>query len=319
MTRKRVDRLETALFEQYSDRSLFLHRSLKSVGTDQIVEEVTRLSDGDYKWDLPELNISGKANQYLTKRKIKKVLVFCHPSVIAGCPHLILYYRNVVGLTQKGVSKLAAGTGEFERGARTELSADRAVLIARALNGIMSNIITADVTFEGRDIVRNLIASLGITLDGSWRNKVGEKATKEVKLLFATYLKERKLLKKAGKSSLALKEGIEVRFASDPDVAVYAPGKKLVAAIEIKGGIDDAGALERYGAARKSFDKARRANVRCHTIYLASCITKAVRDRIEQDGLVSEIQDLLEIQSNPKKARKFLDDLFNHVVRVQTN
>jgi len=180
----------------------------------------------------------------------------------------------------------------------------------------MGGIILSDQNFEEADAQRNMIASLGITFDGSWRNRVGGKAAKEASSLFVAYLKGKRIVQRITKNQIILKSGIVVRFGSDPDLAILSVDGRLLVAVEIKGGIDAAGALERYGAARKSFDKARKTNVRCHTVYLASCITPAVRERIEQDGLVSEIQDLLEILSNPKKAKSFLDDLFMHIVRI---
>ena len=306
-----------AIREQYRDRSLFLHRSLKSARVDELVKDVSQLSDNDFDWAIEGLGISRDALKRIESKGIRKTTVFCHPGVLCERPELISYYRNIVGLTQKGLSKLAVHTSSYERGVHTSLGEHRALTISNAVNNLMCSILLSDDSFADNDVLRNLVASLGITLDGSWRNKVGEKATREVRSLFHSYLKERGFLKKSTSASLTLAGGTVVRFSSDPDVAILGDDKKLKVAIEVKGGIDEAGALERYGAAKKSFDKARKQNVRVHTIYLASCITQTVRQNIEVDGLVSEIQDLLEVLSNPKKARQFLDDLFEHIVRVK--
>ncbi len=62
-----------------------------------------------------------------------------------------------------------------------------------------------------------------------------------------------------------LKDGRLVRFADEPDVAIYQE-KEVSAAIEIKGGIDPASVLERIGAALKSLQRIREENPRSTTI-----------------------------------------------------
>lgn len=308
--------LQKALGKQYLERSLFFYQSVKAARLSELLEEISTIDDRSLNWSLDELGIDPEASAFVTRSQIRRPAVFCHPEVIQKRPHLVLYYRNIAGLTQKGLGKLAVPVSDYEKGIKDEISQEDAQRIAHAINVVMSSIILGDQNFKETDVHRNMLASLGVTIDGSWRNRIGGNVTREVNKLFVAYLKARKLIAKQQKMQLFLKNGTLVRFGSDPDVAISSPAGKLLVAIEVKGGIDAAGALERYGAARKSFDKARKANVRCHTIYLASCITPTVRERIEQDGLVSEIQDLLEILSSPKKARSFLDDLFNHVVRI---
>jgi hypothetical protein len=53
--------------------------------------------------------------------------------------------------------------------------------------------------------------------------------------------------------------------------------------IEIKGGTDPAGALERLGAIKKSFDYARKENKKVETILVVSCITEEMNKRLKKE------------------------------------
>jgi len=53
--------------------------------------------------------------------------------------------------------------------------------------------------------------------------------------------------------------GYRIFFGSEPDISILNPEEEeprdlLIGAIEVKCGLDPAGALERYGAAKKSFE-----------------------------------------------------------------
>ena len=55
---------------------------------------------------------------------------------------------------------------------------------------------------------------------------------------------------------LQLKDNRRIEFADEPDIAIYL-GDQIKVAIEVKGGIDTAGVLERIGAALKSLSRAK--------------------------------------------------------------
>ena len=81
----------------------------------------------------------------------------------------------------------------------------------------------------------------------------------------------------------------------------------MVGTIEVEYGLDRAGALERYGAAEKSFEDAVRQNVRVQNIYLANVITAEVRRRIDTDRLVTESFEFGRIAVDQAERRRFLD------------
>lgn len=76
-----------------------------------------------------------------------------------------------------------------------------------------------------------------------------------------------------------------------------------------------AGALERYGAAKKSFEEARRNNSITKTILVASCITTEVHTRIQNDSTISTYFNLTEILSeNSTKYDQFVQEVFSLLV-----
>lgn len=46
-----------------------------------------------------------------------------------------------------------------------------------------------------------------------------------------------------------------ILFSSEPDISLLNNQGTTIGVIEVKGGADPAGALERYGAAKKSFEE----------------------------------------------------------------
>jgi len=81
--------------------------------------------------------------------------------------------------------------------------------------------------------------------------------------------------------------------------------------IEVKGGADPAGALERYGAAKKSFEESRRDNNQVKTILVASCITSEVQTRILQDPTISIYFNLTEMLRDAAVANQFMQQIFS--------
>lgn len=90
-------------------------------------------------------------------------------------------------------------------------------------------------------------------------------------------------IKHEGDTSISLVNGLQIKFGDDPDVQFEQQGK-VAAAIEIKGGIDPAGALERLGAAIKTLQRVKQEFGRCKTILLIrkSTITEGVKRDIER-------------------------------------
>lgn len=106
--------------------------------------------------------------------------------------------------------------------------------------------------------------------------------------------------------TISMSNGYKLLFGSEPDVSILNPKSVLEGCIEVKAGIDPAGALERYGAAKKSFDSALNRNKAAITVYLASCLTERVLKEMAKDRLVREHFNLTSILVDPKAKEEFI-------------
>jgi len=282
--------------------------------------------------------ISEAAWQRIQTQGIAPVNVFCHPEVIRATPPLITYYRCLALLPQKGAQRLAYTTKQFEDGKRTNLVEKQATKLARVFNGLISLLIESDQKWS---LEQNRIAALlnlGTQVNGSWRNEIGAEGSRKVKELLISHFVRAGLASDATRTdgsriqiaelagvpeappievirSFKTPAGYMLTFASEPDVSIRSADGVLVSTIEVKYGLDPAGALERYGAAKKSFEQAARENRRVHNIYLASCITPEVRNRISEDRLVNEDFNLTEVLGDAEKRTRFLRHI-EHIVNL---
>ena len=103
----------------------------------------------------------------------------------------------------------------------------------------------------------------------------------------------------------------QARLLSEPDISLVGKQGLTLGVIEVKGGNDPAGALERYGAAKKPFEETLRNTPTAKTFFLASCITTEVYHRIDQDPTNSEYFNLTEIISDDSVYRKFTRQVFS--------
>lgn len=220
---------------------------------------------------------------------------------------------------------------------RYSLTEKPALKLACVFNEHISLIIDSSIESLTKEELHGLLlASTGAQIDGSWRNAIGEEAEKIVQRLLVKEAKERNLLaalipRLGTGAELYIPEKFEeqlgnieryrgvmlanhtsILFSSEPDVSLLNNQGTTVDVIEVKGGADPAGALECYGAAKKSFEEARRSNSTAKTILVASCITTEVHTRIQNDSTISTYFNLTEILSeNPTKYDQFVQEVFS--------
>lgn len=258
-------------------------------------------------------------------------LVFCHPKVLLAAPTTSLYYRGLTGLSIKAAKGYVGSIEGLEVGKPgSKLRDEKALKMAQLYNTFICTVIqgTADWTLE--DGKRTVIATLGITLDGIMRNQVGSIAEARIRSLVWQWLQGNDLILSPTPSeapadeeplptTCELKGNIVMRFASEPDIAFFKRthrGLVLAAVVEIKGGTDPAGALERYGAATKSFQHALSENPRCKNFFLSAIYTDELTRRIEADRLVERPYDIIELLEQPNKREEFLQELFHYGLRL---
>ena len=155
--------------------------------------------------------------------------------------------------------------------------------VARRLNELICRLVEADDQIDPRefDLWRGMTA--GSTAQGSWQNKKGDAAEELVKGFIKRRMRERKLVaRESGDGATAtLTDSRIVRYGSEPDIAFYGEGQQIVAAVEIKGGIDTAGVLERVGAAIKSLSRVKNENSSATTMLIMYRV--AVTSQAQQD------------------------------------
>ena len=306
-------------------RSQDLTRSLQRRLDVRAREAVASLADGfGFTAPIEDYLISQSAWEHVHSLGLGPAQVFCHPDMLVEEPFISLYYRGVSGLSLKEVQEQARAVSTWEREPETRarkprVTADAARQVAR-YNCFISSIIenTADWTLENG--YRNIIASMGISFDGSMRNKMGDLPEWRLRRLLLQYVFETGLLVLPEYTSAIdlpdnppryeLSNGIVMEFSSEPDVA-FRRGELMEATIEIKGGIDPAGALERWGAAEKSAQAAIENNTRCKNFLVAGVITDAMRRLIDQSRLFEKDFDLSETRQV-----EFFDEIFNHTLRM---
>ncbi len=105
-------------------------------------------------------------------------------------------------------------------------------------------------------------------------------------------------------------------YASEPDIrfeeAMPDGSWKEIATIEVKGGTDPAGALERLGAVKKSFD---RTSARTKNFLIAGVVTKEMRNQLNNMH-IEKVFLLAEILHIEREWAKFINEIFHHTLRL---
>lgn len=344
MTIKETNLLTEANRVNYRLRSTFFYRKLKEYNTLSFNAKINALLpvkdlygwQGRANWGIGE-DAFTYINQHLNLQLIQ---VFCHPRLIREHSKLLAYYRNIAALSQKAVKYLVAVDVkkiETDEENRYFLTEDKALALSQLFNEHISLIIDSSIeSLTGEELYGILLASTGAQIDGSWRNAIGEEAEKVVQRLLIKEAKEHNLLAafiprvstaielyNPGKldeqlgniesyRGVMLANHTSILFSSEPDISLLNNQGTTVGVIEVKGGADPAGALERYGAAKKSFESAFRRNSEVRTILVASCITSEVHTRIQNDSTISAYFNLTEILSdNSRQYAQFIQEVFS--------
>lgn len=258
---------ETWLIDQIT-KSEFFHQKVHQWGLLSVADALENVKGEDLSWDHASLGISMRAWDRVIHRGIKPVKVFAHPDVLRQIPRAVSYYRMLAMVSQKSMSGVRLPIASYESGRRLP-DLPVAQQIAMHLNPIISRLIEGDERLDERefDLWRGMAA--GAQAQGSWVNAKGDEVQETISGLVQKrpldkgYVREDNL----DWTSVDLTDGRRVVFGDDPDIAIY-KGDRIRSAVEIKGGIDPAGVLERLGAALKSLARIREENPTAATILI---------------------------------------------------
>ena len=305
---------ESWLIDQIT-KSEFFHQKLHEWGLLEIAYELEAIKGEELKWDLKELNISQKAWNKIIHRGIKPVRVFSHPEVLKGNPKRVSYYRMLAMVSQKSMSKVGLTVNGYEDG-RKGFDNNMALEISKHLNKITSILIEHDEKIDARefDLWRGMAA--GSQAQGSWQNTKGDRAEVVIKELIERRVREKGLIIKEaihGRSEkFELKDGRILVMGSEPDIGIY-KNDTIQIAVEIKGGIDPAGVLERFGAALKSLRRAKQENSQSVTILIMQgvSLTSKAEEEISKSKATIDYFFTIEDVIGNEDLRKRLFEVLN--------
>lgn len=255
-------------------RQLYIHRMLVAA-REMILQEVLLSALGEVDPDV----LSAQVRRYgpkaarlvLQKAGVRDELVFATPVVIKQRPSTLGYYRLLLGVSQKLFYTASTGVAPFK-----VLETDNVLPapleprlgdLCETLDDALGDLVTGvEGSFSLQDIEQLPLLMLGAQADGSWRNRIGQRATKAVFEALTDVIKGKGTeYVEAGGTSLTLVNSsgreVSIALAADPDVVITEAGAKgqkyIKVAIEIKGGADQSNAHNRAGEAEKSHQKVR--------------------------------------------------------------
>ena len=270
-----------------------------------------------------DLMISEAAWAYVHSSGIEPQLVFAHPDLLIEHPRVSEYYRGIALLSQKRVSSLAGSVSSWEdanRKSKARVTPEKAKEVARLYNAVISSIIEGSTDWTLENGFRNILATMGIGLDGTMRNVIGQDAEKIVKDRIKEWLEGENLIvgRNSDETVFALPDGYKMRFGSEPDIEFRKSEEgveSVVATIEIKGGKDPAGALERLGAVQKSFEA---TPTNCVNMLVAGIVTTEMQKRLAELR-VNRTFMLDQIEHDGPQWEEFLNEVFHYTIRITSS
>ncbi len=322
--------------ESYLLKSTFFYSKLKANGYFDLFTDVQKLSNiegASLNWNQRDKwKISPSAWDTLTKSNIAPMLVFVHPKILQLNPSFLKYYRSVAMISQKGLKALT-GVSNIEKIEAGKIESGKLPLksvnnIVGIINEILSLVVSLATNLDSNEIQGMMYATAGTNIDGSWRNSIGAEGERVIRSIILKEilahnevssitdrqnkttaideLHENKILDEIDTiKTVNLINGYSILFSSEPDISMFDDEGAIVGIIEIKAGLDPAGALERLGAMFKSFENTLAEYPDAITILVASCITDEVEARLGASMSVRQKYITTKITSSENNQRKF--------------
>jgi hypothetical protein len=293
--------------EQYQLRATFFSNKLDTqqyTGLFEFARANLASLDSSLDWtNCTSFGIDAKIIKAIKDQGLDVASHLCHPNVLLLNHRYLTYFRCISVLSQKGLKELS-GVSSVERieVGKTVCKPAQAERIAITVNENLQAIYASSIP-DSEKAKGLMYANAGSSIEGSWKNKIGSEGERIIRTLFLQELLSNgellKLVTKTGNEvdadrvdsrwleentanlqSVITKNAAIVQFGSEPDMKLISSTAKVVAGVEIKAGIDPAGALERLGATMKSFENIRAESSDAETILVMSCITDEVQRRL---------------------------------------
>jgi len=231
-----------------------------------------------------------KSLRTLASWGLRGELLFPVPCLLEANPHLLGYYRLLLGFSQKEFYRKEFGLSSFksmeEKGALNSPNRSRLQELCTALASSSQHLIKGLHRLDARSIHELTLLTLGPQLRGGILNLLGSQATRRVFDLIESIVHPSVTSSTDTTITLTNAAGriVIIEFASDPDVRIrqHLPSgaPHNLVAIEIKGGTDISNIHNRIGEAEKSHQKARKAGfTECWTIVGVSALDTTLAKR----------------------------------------
>ncbi len=272
-------------------------------------------------WNPGQLGIDREAWGHVQAIKANPALVFAHPDVLCAHPDASLHYRGIATLSLKRVQQIAGSVTRWEESPSTaRVTQQRALDIARLYNLVISSVIRNSTEWTLENGYRNVLATIGIASDGALRNIIGQEAEQAMKERILEWLKSQGdiLCERQGEGEtwrLGKDGALRMTYSSEPDICFEGRQPdgswEIASTIEVKGGMDPAGALERLGAVKKSFDQ---TPTRAKNFLIVGVVSEEMRKQLGQMQIEKFL--LNETLHNDAEWVKFINEVFHHALRL---
>ena len=312
MSKDNSEKISTWKNDQIT-KSQFFHKKLHEWKLVEIVDELDNIDGEKLDWNLSDLEISKEAWNKLIHRGIKPILVFAHPTIISLKSSRITYYRLLSMVSQKSMVQVGLPTTNFESNSNP-ITEDKAKKISQHLNKIISILIEYDKELNPNELILWRGMGAGSQAQGSWQNMKGSNAEVLIKNFVAERIFDAGLVSESidceNSSEIELKDGRILEFSSEPDIG-FSLDSVIQIAVEIKGGIDKAVVLERFGASLKSLQEAKKENAKAITVLLMEkvSLTSEVSERIKNSSDIDLFFAINDITNDSDKREEFFDVL----------
>jgi hypothetical protein len=236
---------------------------------DALLETVSGLAVPDIDTELSKY-VPADDLKALAARGLRGELVFAVPAILQANPHLLGYYRLLLGYSQKefygsefGVASMKSMEVNGRLNPRSKVSIEElCVALCQAASHLVGNLSAKDLSIELLDDLTLL--TVGPQMRGGVNNKLGQQGIVDVFDVIEEILKPAIINATRGAIEVKNTSGrdVWVEFAADPDIIIreVMPNKtsRKILAIEVKSGTDVSNIHNRIGEAEKSHQKAKK-------------------------------------------------------------
>jgi hypothetical protein len=299
-------------------RTAFMLTELDSRGLLPVYEKVANKSWPDLDWEsvgVSEADIARASERGVTREWLHRV--FCHREVVQDEPRALAYYRNLAGISAKAQGRTLPHLHRIETGSQGLIMNDLVREEMADLNDVLRGVLN-DPLFDEKVIDPLLFVGEGASIDGVWRNVIGNIAVWQtarrltgllaahdefVEMRVTRTVDKRKETLQITSAENAVDEDHErerwipqeitarcsvIGFLSNPDIEISRRGGPdewtTIAAGEIKGATDPANVWERWPLVLKTLDDIKSTRPEARRFFIGLTMTENLALGLDRYG-----------------------------------